>query len=68
MLLERRWLLYENEVKRKHLICDCCGQAIYYGNYEYEQDDCYQVEDTIICENCIKDYTKKNFFLKLEEN
>lgn len=68
MQLERPWLLYEREEEQKHVICDCCGQPIYYGNYKYEQDNCYQIEDTIICENCIKDYIKNKFFLKLEEN
>lgn len=68
MLLERPWLLYEDEeVTRKHVICACCGQAIYYGNYRYEQDACYQVEDSIICEDCIQDYVKDKFFLRMEE-
>lgn len=67
MQLERPWLLYEREEERKYVICDCCGQPIYYGNYKYEQDTCYQIEDTIICEECIEDYVKDRLYLELEE-
>lgn len=64
---ERSWVLYEDEIERKHMNCNCCGNLIYYGDFKYEQDPCYQIEEKVVCEDCISDYVKDNFFLKLED-
>ncbi|MED9905248.1 MAG: hypothetical protein UFG06_13845 [Lachnospiraceae bacterium] len=36
-------------------VCSCCEGAIY-------EDECYyEIEDDIVCTNCIDDYVKENF-------
>lgn len=47
--------------------CDICGEKIAYESSKSYQDDCYEIDGDIICEDCIEKYVRKNFYKKLEE-
>lgn len=46
--------------------CDLCGCDIHRESIQYDQDDCYEIEGVILCEDCVMKYVKENFFKKLE--
>ena len=55
-------------MKQRYELCSECGRKIYYETDEYEQDDCYEIEKSeYICEDCISNYVKKHYYVKLKE-
>lgn len=60
--------MYDLETGRKYILCGGCGRRIYAEDEIYEQDDCYQVEDRVLCESCFEEEMerrKKESYLKL---
>lgn len=58
---------HEQEI-RKYEKCSCCGMRLYYETDLYEQDECYKIEDNILCEDCLTDFIKERYFMRLKEN
>lgn len=50
----------QEEELRKRPVCDRCGEHIV-------EEDCYVLEDMVFCEDCFKEFAKKNFRVKTEK-
>ena len=55
----------QEERRPPHVKCDICGAQIYMENDLYEQDDAYEIDGLTICEECIGDYIKGNYYKRL---
>lgn len=47
--------------------CDSCHRKLYYADGLYEQDECYEFEEQIYCEECFFKLVRSEFYKKLEE-
>ena len=53
----------------KYIRCCVCDNPIYYEDSSRYQDDAYEIESgEIVCEDCVGDYVKKNYFKELKED
>lgn len=50
--------LYDEEVNRYYILCDICKGRIYVENNEWYGDDHWELDEKIICEDCIHDYVR----------
>ena len=46
--------------------CDFCGKELYPETERYEQDECFEFDGYIFCENCIMPYMRKNYRKELK--
>ena len=47
--------------------CVVCGRYLNPENEFVEQDDCYEINEEIVCDDCILDYVRNNCYKKLKE-
>lgn len=52
---------------REHETCEVCGSPIYYEDDFYEQDEAYYIDEQYLCEDCIWDYMKNNYKVRLRK-
>lgn len=50
----------EAEYEKRLPICECCGNPI-------QDEDVYDFDGDLICEECLLDYVRENFRKKTEE-
>jgi RNase P subunit RPR2 len=57
---------YSEDEDYFYTVCSECGEIIRYETEFYEQEDAYIIDDVVVCEDCISDYMRKNYFLKIK--
>lgn len=45
--------------------CTLCGQPLYAESYLCDQDEAYEINEIILCEDCVHKYVRKECKVKL---
>lgn len=52
-------------MREKTAPCVCCGCELKYENDRHYQDDAFEINGEIVCEDCITDYVRENCYKTL---
>nr|WP_308743242.1 hypothetical protein [uncultured Anaerocolumna sp.] len=51
----------------KYESCFVCCKPIYYEDELHDQDDAFEIDGNIICDDCVLQYVREHNFKKLKE-